>query len=250
MTRLPHTTLMLLVAVLASAPSAFAQRGTWQERGFILVNGGYQVLSHDFETASTFRANLEDANLTTDYEVKGGPTFEVAGGIGVWRRLTVGVGLNRFSRSTPSTLSGSVPHPFFFNRPRAVTGDVTGLKHDELAVHVQARATAPIGSRLQVAAFGGPSWFQVTQGIVTNFTWSESYPFDEASFASATTERATGSKLGFNAGADVAFFFTRQMGVGGGIQYSSATVELEGAGSVQEAKAGGVNMGVGLRLRF
>jgi len=248
MTRLSRT--ILLVAVLASTPCAFAQQGVLQDRGFILVNGGYQVMSHDFEASSTFRANVEDAHLATDYEVKGGLAFDVAGGMALWRRLTVGGGLTRFSRSTPSTLSGDVPHPFFFNRPRTVTGEVTGLKHEELAVHVQARVTAPIGSRLQVAAFGGPSWFQVTQGIVTTFTWNESYPFDSASFASAVTERAKGSKLGFNTGADVAFFFTRQLGAGGGIQYSSATVELEAAGNVQEAKAGGVNVGGGLRLRF
>ncbi len=250
MTRLVGTTLILLVALLASTSGAFAQQAALRDRGFIVVNGGYQVASHDLETSSTFRVNLEDAQLTTDYEVKGGPTFDVAGGIGVWRRLVVGAGLTRFSRSTPSTLSGSVPHPFFFNQPRAVTGDVTGLTHDELAVHVQARITAPVGSRLQIAAFGGPSWFQVTQGIVTSFTWNESYPFDSASFASAVTERAKGSQLGFNAGADVAFYFTRRMGVGGGMQYSSATVELEGAGSAQEAKAGGVNVGGGLRVRF
>lgn len=250
MTRLLRTTLILLVAVLASAPCTFAQQGVLQDRGFVVVNGGYQVISHDFEASSTFRANVEDAHFATEYEVKGGPAFDVAGGVALWRRLTVGVGLTRFSRSTPSTLSGDVPHPFFFNRPRTVTGQVTGLKHEELAVHVQARVASPVGPRLQVAAFGGPSWFQVTQGIVTTFTWNESYPFDSASFAGAVTERAKGSKLGFNTGADVAFFFTRQLGVGGGVQYSSATVELETASNVQEAKAGGLHIGGGLRLRF
>jgi hypothetical protein len=250
MTRLLHTMVVFLVAVCASAASALAQQAAFQDRGFILVNGGYQVLSQDFQTASTFRVNVEDANVTTDYEVKGGPTFDVAGGIAVWRRLIAGAGVTRFSRTTASTLNGSVPHPFFFNRPRTVTGDVAGLEHDELAVHVQLRATAPIGPRLQVAAFGGPSWFQVKQDIVTTFTWNESYPFDSATFASAVSERAKGSKLGFNAGTDIAFFLTKQLGVGGGIQYSSATVELDAAGGSQEIKAGGVNVGGGLRVRF
>ena len=250
MTRLLHNLPILFIAVLAPASTAFAQQRTTEGRGFIVVNGGYQMTRHDFEKASTFRANAEDGSFTTDYEVKGGPTFDVAGGARLWRRLAVGVGVTRFSRSTRSTLNGSVPHPFSFNHLRSVTGDVAGLKREELIVDVQARAIAPIGPRLEVVAFGGPSFFQVKQGMVTAFTWAESYPFDEATFGSATTARARGSKLGFNAGVDVAFFISRQVGVGGTIQFSGTTLDLESAAGTQEVKAGGARAGGGLRLRF
>jgi hypothetical protein len=33
------------------------------------------MTANDFDTASTFRANLEDGSFTTEYEVKGGPAF-------------------------------------------------------------------------------------------------------------------------------------------------------------------------------
>jgi hypothetical protein len=250
MTRRLQTTLFVLIATLAAAPDVFAQAGTLDGRGFIMVNGGYQVAGHDFEQVSTLRANAEDGSFTTDYEVKSGPSFDVAGGANVWRRLAVGVGVTRYSRSTPSTLNGSVPHPFFFSRPRTVSGDVGGLKREELAVHVQAIATAPVGDRLQILAFGGPSFFRVKQGVVSTFTWSESYPFDEASFSSATTVDTDGSKLGYNVGADVGFFFSRRVGVGGTIRFSAATVEMDVAGGTHEVKAGGVQAGGGLRLRF
>jgi hypothetical protein len=250
MTRLLHTILIFCLATLATAPSAFAQRGTLFGRGFIVVNGAYQMASHDFERDSVFRVNAEDGNFTTDYEVNSGPSFDVAGGATVFRRLAVGVGVTRFSSSTSSALGGSVPHPFFFDRPRAIAGSVTDLDREELAVHVQARVLAPLGSRLQLMAFGGPSFFRVKQGIVTTFTWAESYPFDNATFGTATAVSAKGSKLGFNVGADLAFFFSRQVGVGGTIQVSGATVELDGAESVQEVKAGGDTAGGGLRLRF
>jgi opacity protein-like surface antigen len=250
MTRILTTTLIVLIGALASAPAVVAQVRTPAGRGFIVVNGGYQVGSHDFEQVSTLRANVEDGSFTTDYDVKSGPSFDVAGGATVWRRLAVGVGVTRFSRSTASTLSGSVPHPFFFNRPRTVSGDIAGLKREELAIHVEAIATAPIGRRLQVMAFGGPSFFRVNQGVVSTFAWSESYPYDEASFSSATTVDADGSKIGFNVGGDVAFFFSRQVGVGGSIRYSAATVEIDVAGGTHDVKAGGVQAGGGLRLRF
>jgi hypothetical protein len=246
-----RTSLIVLIAALTFTTSAFAQRRTFPDRGFIAVNGGYQMTSHDFAKASTLRVNVEDGTFTTDYQVKGGSTFDVAGGARVWRRLSLGVGVTRLSGSTPSTLNGAVPHPFFFNRPRTVTGGVSGLEREEIAVHVQARATAPIRSqRLQVAAFGGPSFFHVSQGMVTSFTWAESYPFDDASFGSATSVKAKGSKIGFNVGADVAYFFSRQVGVGGTFQFAGATVELDGGGTSQEVKAGGATAGAGLRLRF
>jgi hypothetical protein len=247
MTRLLRITPIVFVAVLASAPPVIAQPATFQGRGFILVNGGYQITGNDFEKVSSLRANVEDGSFTTDYDVKGGPAFDVGGGVALSRRFAVGVGLTRFSRSTSSALSGSVPHPFFFNRPRTVTGDVVGLNRDELAVHVQAQAIVPVGSRLQLVAFGGPSFFRVDQELVTNFTWVDSYPFDDATFGAATTISANGSSVGFNAGVDVAYFFTQRVGIGGMLQFSRATVELDDS---QQVKAGGTKAGGGLRLRF
>jgi len=250
MTRLLNLTPIVLIAMLASASPAVAQTGTVLGRGFIVVNGGYQVTGNDFEKTSTLRANAEDGSFTSEYEVKGGPTFDVGGGVTLSRRFAIGAGLTRFSRSTPSSLNGSVPHPFYFNHPRTVTGDVIGLSRAELAVHVQAQVIAPVGPRLQFTVFGGPSFFKVDQELVTDFTWVDSYPFDEASFGTASTLSADGSSIGFNAGVDVAYFFTQRVGIGGLFQFSRASVEIEGAAVSQDVKAGGTRAGGGLRLRF
>lgn len=250
MTRLLHAILFVLLAGLLTAPSAFAQRPPFQNRAFVIVNGSYQMGGNDFERVATLRANAEDGSFTTDYDVKGGPAFDVTGSVRLRRRIGVGVGVTRFSRSTPSALNGSVPHPFFFNRPRTVLSDVAGLDREELAVHAQVQAIAPIGRRLQIMAFGGPSFFHVKQGMVSTFTWTDAYPFDSAAFGTATTVKATGSKVGFNAGADLAYFFSRQIGVGGTIQFSRATVGVDVAGATQDVKAGGARAGGGLRLRF
>ena len=108
-----------------------------------------------------------------------------------------------------------------------------------------------MGTRLQVMIFGGPSFFQVKQGIVTDFTYTNDYPFDEAQFAAATTTNTKASKMGFNAGGDLAFFFTRNVGLGATAQFSGTTVALPAAGGAnQDVKVGGVKVGGGLRLRF
>jgi hypothetical protein len=240
----------MTVLVLANAVATFAQTPVGS-RGFVVVNGGYQLTANDFEDATTFRANAEDGRLTTDYEVKGGPAFDVAGGARVWRQLAVSVGVARFSRSTPSAVSGTIPHPFFFNRLRSVDGEAAGLTREELAVHMQARVIVPVGARVQLMGFGGPSLFRVTQGVVRDITWTESYPYDVAAFGQAQTTNASGSKLGFNAGADVAFFFTERIGVGATVQVATATVQLSAAaGNARDMKVGGTKAGGGLRLRF
>ena len=92
---------LLMLVVLGTAAAAFAQTPV-ATRGFIVVNGGYQLTTNDFDDCATFSANAEDGHFTTDYGVKGGPVFDVAGGAVLWRRLGLGVGVTRFSRSTPS----------------------------------------------------------------------------------------------------------------------------------------------------
>ena len=160
-------------------------------------------------------------------------------------------GVSQFSRSTPTTVNGSIPHPFFFNQPRSVSAEVGGLKRRELAVHVQARGTFPIGSRVQVTGFGGPSFFRLKQDTVMDFTYTDVYPFDQATFGQAQTSTATKSNIGVNGGGDVAFFFTRQLGIGFSAIFSRATIEIPSAsGGMIPVIAGGTQAGVGLRLRF
>ncbi len=231
--------------------TTWAQTAPPQTRGFVSVNGGYQATANNFHDGATFRRNAEDARFDTDYTVKAGPAFDVAGGAVPWRHLGIGVGVSRFSLATPTHLTGSIPHPFFFNRPRTVGGDVGGLKREELAVHVQARLVADIGRRIQLMIFGGPSFFQLKQDVVTDFTYADDYPYDEASYRSANSGTQTASKIGINAGGDFAFFFTRQLGVGALVQFAGTTMPLHSAsGGTADVKVGGVQAGAGLRLRF
>lgn len=239
------------ILLLGASAGAFAQTTASGTGAFLSVNGGYQATSNDFRDGATFRENAEDGRFDTEYSVTSGPTFDISGGGRIWRWLGVGGGVNRLSRSTPAALTGSVPHPFFFNRPRAVGGDITGLDREELTLYVQVRGVVPVGSRLQVSLLGGPSWFRVKQGIVTNFTYGEEYPYDEALFTGRATTTATESALGFNVAFDVAFFLTRHVGIGVLVQYAGATVDLLSAdGGVRGVKAGGIQTGAGLRLRF
>jgi|CXWL01.1.fsa_nt_gi hypothetical protein len=238
-----------IIATCWSAGLAIAQAPA--PKVFVVINGGYQFTSNDFTNGATKRENAEDGRFDTAYTVKKGPALDIAGGGTLWRRLGVGVGVSRFSVATPGAVTATIPHPFFFNRGRAVSGSAAGLKREEVAVHVQVRAIAPLGARFEAMVFGGPSFFQVKQGVVTDVTYTDAYPYDVATFRTATTNAASVSKMGFNVGGDLAFFFTRAVGLGGTVQFAGTTVELPAAGGAQvDLKVGGVKAGAGLRLRF
>jgi hypothetical protein len=220
-------------------------------KGFLAVNGIYQTTSNNFSDGTAFQANAEEGRFDTNYSVKSGRAFDIAGGVKFSNAFGIGVSVSRFSRTTPAHFIGSIPHPFFFGHSRAVASDVSGLKREELAVHAQGRSTMAVGKRLEVSLFGGPSFFRVRQDAVTDFTYTESYPYDQATFTSTTTSVEKASKIGFNGGGDIAFFFTRQIGVGFTALVSKATVPIKSAGSGNaDIKVGGVQAGGGLRLRF
>jgi hypothetical protein len=246
------TAIAIVIAVLGVVGAQGATAQTLPpSRGFVVVNGGYQLTTNDFADGAVRRENAEDGRIDATYALKSGLAFDVATGGVLWRRLAVGVGVSRFSTVTPGSLRATIPHPFFFNQARSISGEVNDLKREELAVHVQARGIFPVGTRLQVMVFGGPSFFQVKQDVITDVTFDESYPYDEASFRSAATTGASVSTIGFNVGGDVAFFFTRQVGIGATVQFASATVDVPGLlGSTQPVKVGGGQAGFGLRLRF
>ena len=228
-----------------------SRTGTRAFSGFLAAGGGYQLTSNNVHDAKTFIENAEQARLSTDYTVQKGPAFDVNGGGIVASHLALGAGVTRFSRSTPSTLSGSSPHPFFFSQPRAFSGSVDSLMREELAVHVLVGGVFPAGDRVQVMVSGGPSFFQVKQDVVTGYTLNEAYPYDQATFKNAVTTSAKDSKIGFNAGGDVAVFFSRQVGVGLSAKFAQAKVDLPSAsGSTTEVKVGGFQTGGGLRVRF
>lgn len=217
---------------------------------YVSVDGAMQVGGNDFQGSGTFVEHAEEGRFDTDYSVSNGPAFNIGGGYRLLSTVGVGVAVTRFSKSTPTQLTASVPHPFFFNQGRAVSGDVGGLTREELAIHVRASYLFPTGRRFQVMAFGGPSFFRVTQDVVADFTYTETYPYDAATFASGQASEARQSKIGVNAGVDVAYFFTDRLGVGGLVQFSGATLDFDTPGGAQDVKAGGVQAGGGLRLRF
>lgn len=220
-------------------------------RGYLMFGGGYQVTQNNFSDGAVKRTNAEDGRYDTSYTVGGGPSIEVAAGFTLWRRLGLRVGLGRFSTVTNANVQASVPHPFFFGKPRSVSGAASGLKREELALGLHLGGLFPLGARAMVTVFAGPTWFQVKQGVVTDFTYTDSYPYDTAAFGTTVTSDKSGSVIGFGGGAGLSYFFTKAIGLAVSAQYAQGDVALPGAGgTTPSVKAGGLKAGFGLVLRY
>lgn len=232
-------------------PASPRKASSWSNRGYVSLNGTYQTTSNAFTATSTFTQNVETASVTTSYESARSLGLDVGGAVRVWRNLGVGAAVTWFSRERNANLSASIPHPFLFNTPRTVSGSVADVPRREVALHLNASWVVPAGKKTQIAIFGGPSYFQVRQGLVTDVTTSSVYPYDTATFVSATTVQLSQSHLGFNTGVDITARVSKAVGVGPIVRYSRASLHFPvSAGQEVEIRAGGLQVGGGVRFAF
>ena len=238
-----------LLALAVAASPARAQ-SAWSDRAYVDVNAMYQLTATTFDGSAHPIDFGEAATVDTSYRVKAAPGFDVGGGVRLWRNLGIGVSGSRFTKTNGAAVDAQVPHPFYFNRARSVSGDASGLKREETAVHLRALWMIPATERWQIGVSGGPSWFSVRQDLVDDVKITQSYPYDTATFAGVASRRVSRSRIGFNAGADVSYLFARHVGVGADVRFTRARMRFPSGSDTLSVDAGGARLAAGLRLRF
>jgi opacity protein-like surface antigen len=243
------------------APPRRPPNPIWKGIGFLSANLGYQLLSKDFSDSVTFRAYADDGEFTTDYVVDPAIGFDVGGAFRVWRELGVGGAVTSFRRGDAASVSGEIPHPFGFDPgpnpppgaylPREVTGTTEDLEREELGVHFYAIWILAVSRKVDLSFFGGPSIFKVRQELAESLRYTESFPYDTVALTGVNVDEQDHNAAGFNAGADVMYNFTRTVAVGGLVRYTRAIAEFTSPDTdVLDIEAGGVQVGVGIRVRF
>jgi Outer membrane protein beta-barrel domain len=216
----------------------------------ISVNGGYQPSSTSFDDRFTFDLNRETASVDADYSVDAGPLFDAGVGFRIWKGLGAGVAFSRFTVDSTGQAEATLPHPLFFQRNRQISGETTGITREESGIHIEAQYQLPPLGRFSVTLAGGPSVMDIRQSIVTDVNYTEEFPYDTATYVGVDSQRVSGTATGFNAGADVRWMFTRNIGVGGLVRYTRASVDLTRNNRTVTVDAGGMQVGGGLRLAF
>lgn len=249
------TVAALMICAFANEAGAQQRRPApprlFVERGFVIVGGGVQATAADLSDRILFESNAETGSIEADYPGRTGVLVDVTAGMRVRRQVGIAVGVSRASRNGTAQVAAQIPHPFFDDQPRAVSGEAGAISRTETAVHGQLYYDMRPRGPWRVRLFGGPSYFDVEQEVVTGVEADEVYPFDTAVFRRATTARAKGSAVGFNAGLDFARMFNPRVGAGALVRYSRATVDLDAReGQRVATDGGGMQATIGLRLLF
>lgn len=248
-------TLVVCGLVIGVAGQASAQGGAaWTDRGYFNLNWAAESGSTDVNGTSSFTLYEEEARLTTNGTAEAGPMIDFSVGARVWRNISVGIAFHSMSSHSDATIQGSIPHPLFFARPRTFTQTATDLKRAEHAVHLQFGYFIPIGEKVDVQVYAGPSFFSIAQETVSAVTVGErGAPFDTV-VAQATVTKQKDSPVGGHFGADVTYkFFTMnrlKIGAGGFFRYAHASTSFRVLDSEVDSDVGGMQGGFGLRVRF
>jgi opacity protein-like surface antigen len=232
---------------------AHAQTGTWADRGYINIGFGVESGSSSLTDTQNITIYEEAGTLTTSTTWTSGSVIDAGFGVRVWRNMTVGVGYHMEDNDTDGAVSGSIPSPIFFNRPRQLSQDVV-LERKESAVHLVLGWVVPFSEKLDVMVFGGPSFFRLEQDAVSDVEIGEgASPFTTVVADVDVTTRKK-SLTGFNVGADATYIIWSnddlRIGAGGFVRFTQASGEILQLATEQSTDVGGVQFGFGARIRF
>jgi hypothetical protein len=185
-----------------------------------------------------------------DYPAKSGLLIAGSGGYRLWKQFCIGLGVTRYNSTGDAKVTAQLPHPFFDNTYRNIEGPES-LDRTEVGAHLMFGWMLSPSPKLRVLLSAGPSFISVKQPIVTEVTFTETYPYDTAQYTGVKTNDSSRSAVGFNAGADVFWMFSKSIGAGGLVQFSRARVDAPAnSGRSVSFDAGGAQVGAGLRFFF
>ena len=187
----------------------------------------------------------------TSYPVDAGASSTAARRVRLWKGLAVGGACLAFTVDWHRRgRRPRVPHPFFLQRHRQVTGEADGMRREETAVHIQAQYQLPPFGRLHVRPGRRAEHHrrQADDRRSTSTTRRSSPTIPRRSPASIRSA-STGTATGFNAGVDLQWMFTRTSASAALVRFTQATVDLDVDNRTIQVDAGGRSRR-GIRLAF
>lgn len=243
---------VLVCATACALPGAASAQARGETgRGYVGAAIGALLTTSTSSAPLTLPAYGESGRLDMQASWPAGATVEIDGGVRLWRDFGVALSVTRGRRQGESTLSGPIPHPYFFNQPRTLDASGGALTRTETAMHVGLMWRHPLTRRLAVAAVVGPSMVAIRQDVIDGVVWSETYPYTSVQLSRATITRRDRSTAGVHAAGDLVVRLARHLGVTGGVRYCHATVVLESAPGQQiKADVSGLVVRGGARWLF
>jgi len=245
---------MLGLLVVGSREAAGQGMGaTSDDRIFIAIGFGVESGSSDMADTKTYTLYDEPATTSTSTSWTSGSIFGGGLDIRLIKNFTVGVHYHQETNTTDAAITGTAPHPVFFNRPRNFEATAGGLYRRENAVHLTLGWVVPINSKVDVLVTGGPSFFRLEQDVVSDVSVAETGNFTTV-VAQPTISTQSRSVTGYNAGVDASYLLWQndnvRLGAGGFMRFTGATTDVFMLTNNVETKVGGLQFGFGGRIRF
>lgn len=237
------TVLGLLTGLACGVIPAAAQApGPATQKAFVNVNFGGQFSDRTINATVTTPVYEETATLSSTTKVSGGALFDISAGYRVYGDFFAALAITAFGDSTDADYTASVPNPTFFDRPLASSGQIGDLKRREVGFHPQIVWAYPLTDKVDLAVSLGPSFVRLSQDVLQSLTVPAG---TQTGIPNVGREKATA--VGVHFGADVTYTITPRYGAGVFFRYVNASADLP---SLEDAKTGGAQLGVGARIRL
>src|SRR5262245_2748061 len=141
-------------SVFAGAAQSASAQSISQDRGYINLGWGVESGSSAMTDSRTSTIYGESSTISTSSTFTSGSLFDVGIGIRVFKNFTVGAAFHQEQNDTDGTVTGSIPSPIFFNRPRQLSA-TEPLDRKEMATHLVLGWIVPLGSKFDVLVSGG-----------------------------------------------------------------------------------------------
>jgi hypothetical protein len=249
-------TALAVAGVLVSASGAAAQAD--ESRFFLSVSGAFEPGTQTYADDGTFPLYEETGRLNVSSDSSSGAVLDFGVGARVTGNFLVAANFHRTSSISEAAVSGQAPHPVFFDRPRNFSATVPDMKRTETGLHFSVGYRIPLGERLDVQLFAGPSQFRFSQEVVTVPDPPASPVTETANLATVTPNLVTAKRKknawGGHVGGDVSYAVyqsdTTSFRLGAYARYAEASSEFQVVTNSVATKIGGIQFGAGLRVRF
>jgi hypothetical protein len=249
-------TALLGAIFLAAALPADAQSPDhgWVDVNAVSVQAAQGTQSYVYNQT----ISLEQAAFASAYpKMPTAHTVEINGGVRLGGAIAMGVYLGGVNSEYKVGLGATVPHPLLFNHSAtAASTTATTLQRHDRSLDISVVYLPPLANKnVSLRFFGGPTYFTVSQDMVSDIGYEQTYNLFGVNIVNITTfqQKAVDSTAwGVHGGFDFGYFLTRYIGIGGGLRVNAGSASVEDPLSLTAAKLklGHVTAGGGLRLRF
>jgi hypothetical protein len=215
-----RTIAVVVVCLVFSAANAFAQAFAGVN---IIAARSSQGETHSLISLPMTPGNSPASIAQSTPALGSAKSFDIDGGFTITHGFGGAVRWGHTEHDYPTAVGFALSNPFVAPS-EALAGKATdAFDRNESALDFMATYSFDIAYNTPVRVFGGPTYFLVEQAALESVSYDEAFAPHSVDITGLSTRNVDLSAWGYNVGADVSYFFTRHVGIGGGVRLNRGT---------------------------